>query len=60
MTKPVDKDYEICAGVSNEFLVYYKKPYSQHYLFKNIPSEFLVWNPTAWQIHPISFLNPQK
>lgn len=60
MTKPVELDYEICAGASNEFLVYFKKIYSQHYLFKKIPSEFLVWNPTAWQIHPISFLNPHK
>jgi hypothetical protein len=60
VTKPVEKDYDLCAGVSNEFLVYFKKVYNQHYIFKNIPSEFLVWNRTAWQQHPISFLNPQK
>ena len=60
ISKPVEKDYDIIQGVSNEFMVYFKKIYSQHYLFKDIPSEFLVWNPTTWQIHPITFLNPHK
>jgi GMP synthase-like glutamine amidotransferase len=58
--KAVEQKYEPCAGTSNEFFVKIKKLFRQHYLFKGVDNEFLAWNPTAWQIHPISFLNPAK
>lgn len=60
VAKAVEQPYEPCAGTANEFIAYRKKIFAQHHLFKDVDKEFIVWNPTAWQIHPFSFLNPQK
>ena len=60
IVKPVEMDYEPFAGTSNEFAVHISNRFSQHYLFKEVENNFLVWNPTKWMIHPISFINPNK
>lgn len=45
---------------NNECLNYIKNQYLQNFLFKGVPSNFMVWNPRNWQIHPFNFINPDK
>jgi len=31
-----------------------------HYLFENIPTDFVVPFKNSWDVHPFNFVNPKK